>query len=59
MDDGGQSYQIAMLKSAGENVFEKDTIQFWGVPVGPSSFENVSGGTTNVQFFVGSHVEKL
>ena len=38
MDDGGQSYQIIMLKSAGENV---------------------SGGTINVQFFVGSHVEKL
>lgn len=58
MDDNMQSYQILMFKSV-ENVFEGDNIRFWGTPVGPSSFDNVSGGTTNVQVLIGSNVEKL
>lgn len=57
IDTNGQSYQILMYKSTGE-IFEKDTIRFWGAPVGGSSFENVSGGFTNVQVFIGSHIEK-
>ncbi|KAB7671675.1 hypothetical protein [Bacillus sp. B1-b2] len=58
IDDDFQSYQLLLFKSAGE-VFEDDVVRFWGLPVGASSFENVSGGTTNVQVFLGSHVEKL
>lgn len=57
MDDDYQSYQILMYKSSGD-ILEDDNIRFWGVPVGPASFDNVSGGTTNVQFFVGAHAEK-
>jgi type III secretory pathway component EscR len=57
IDNDMQSYQILLFKPAGD-VFEDDVVRFWGVPVGPSSFDNVSGGTTNVQFLVGSHVEK-
>ncbi|WP_051348505.1 hypothetical protein [Peribacillus kribbensis] len=58
VDNEMQSYQVLLFKPAGD-VFEDDRIRFWGVPAGPSSFKNVSGGTTNVQFFVGSHVEKI
>lgn len=57
LDDAMQSYQVLMYKATG-NVFEKDRVRFWGVPVGPSSFQNVSGGATNVQVFIGAHVEK-
>lgn len=58
LDDNMQSYQVIMHKSTGE-VLEDDTVRFWGTPVGQSSFENVSGGTTNVQVFFGSHLEKV
>lgn len=57
MDSDFNSFQIILLKSS-DDIFEDDTIRFWGVPVGPNHFENVSGGTTNAQMIVGSHVEK-
>lgn len=58
MDNEGQSYQIFMYKGTGD-ILEEDTVRFWGAPMGLSSFENVSGGFTNVQFFLGSHIEKV
>lgn len=58
MDDDFNSYQVILYKSTGD-ILEEDTVRFWGVPVGASSFENVSGGTTNVQNFLGSHIEKI
>lgn len=58
MDDEGNSYQILLYKTTGD-ILEEDYVQFWGAPVGPSSFENISGGTTNVQFIMGSHLEKI
>lgn len=56
LDNQGQSHQVFMYKGTGE-ILEGDTVRFWGVPVGSSSFENVSGGATNVQVFLGSHME--
>ncbi|WP_061575536.1 hypothetical protein [Heyndrickxia coagulans] len=58
MDDDMQSYQVIMYKSTG-NILEDDRVRFWGAPVGSSSFENVSGGSTNVQDFIGAHMEKI
>ncbi|MEH7495185.1 hypothetical protein [Neobacillus niacini] len=58
MDDEEFSYEVILYKSTGD-ILEEDYVQFWGVPVGPYSFENVSGGSTNVQVFMGSHIEKL
>jgi hypothetical protein len=58
LDDEMYSYQVLMYKSTGD-ILEGDRVRFWGVPVGPSSFENVSGGTTNVQNFFGAHIEKV
>lgn len=57
-DDEMNSYQVLMYKSTGD-ILEDDVVRFWGVPVGGSSFENVSGGITNVQNFFGSHIEKV
>lgn len=57
IDDAGDSYQVLLFKKSGD-ILEDDEVQFWGAPLGPSSFENVSGGTTNVQVFMGSHIEK-
>jgi hypothetical protein len=58
MDEEGNSYQVLLYKTTGD-ILEDDYVQVWGAPVGPSYFENVSGGTTNVQVFMGSHIEKL
>lgn len=57
VDDSGDSYQVILFKTSGD-ILEEDRVQFWGAPIGPSYFENVSGGTTNVQVFAGSHIEK-
>lgn len=57
IDDEFNSYQVFMYKGTGD-ILEEDRVQFWGIPVGVTSFENVSGGTTNVQLFFGSHIEK-
>ncbi|WP_276917443.1 tetratricopeptide repeat protein [Aneurinibacillus aneurinilyticus] len=54
----GQAYQILMYKPT-PNTFENDKVRFWGVPVGPSAYQNINGGTTNVQVFFGAHVEKI
>jgi hypothetical protein len=58
MDDEYNSYQVFMYKGTGD-ILEEDRVQFWGIPVGVSSFENVSGGITNVQVFFGAHIEKV
>jgi hypothetical protein len=58
MDNEDYSYEVLLYKSTGD-ILEDDYVQFWGVPVGPYSFENVSGGSTNVQVFMGSHIEKV
>lgn len=58
VDDEDHDYTIIMIKAA-EDILEDDYVQFWGMPVGGYSFENVSGGYTNAQAFYGSHIEKI
>ncbi|MFC3885518.1 hypothetical protein ACFOU2_19395 [Bacillus songklensis] len=58
IDNEMNSYQVIMYKGTGD-ILEDDTVRFWGAPVGPYSFENVSGGSTNVQVFFGSHMQKM
>ncbi|ETI67049.1 hypothetical protein [Neobacillus vireti] len=58
IDDEENNYQILMYKSTGD-ILEEDRVRFWGLPLGGSSFENVSGGSTNVQVFFGATVEKV
>jgi len=57
-DDKDYDYTIIMTK-ASDDILEDDYVQFWGMPVGGYSFENVSGGYTNSQAFYGSHIEKI
>ncbi|MDG0809280.1 hypothetical protein [Cohnella rhizosphaerae] len=58
LDEDEQSYQVMIYKSTGD-ILEDDSVQFWGVPIGASGFENVSGGYTNAIFVLGSHIEKI
>lgn len=57
MDDNFDSYQVLTFGDT-EDIFDDDYVRFWGVPVGPSYFPNVSGGITNVQVIYGAHIEK-
>lgn len=57
-DDDMNSYMIILPKSSGD-ILEDDEIRFWGSPLGKFSFENLMGGHTNAQMFIGSHVEKI
>ncbi|WP_157723861.1 hypothetical protein [Domibacillus aminovorans] len=50
---------IIKRKKGTGDILQEDLVRFLRLPVGASSFENVSGGTTNVQNFVGSHIEKV
>ena len=56
-DDDLNSYVGLMYKLA-DDVFEEDYVTLWGAPIGPWHFENIAGGTTNVQFLATSHIEK-
>lgn len=56
MDADGNCYFIIHLDSV--EIYKEDTIKFYGVPVGMTSYENVSGGTTISLVIAGSYVEK-
>jgi hypothetical protein len=58
MDENKQSFEVLLYKETGD-ILEDDRVTFWGTPVGLWSFENISGGFTNSQFFIGSHIEKI
>jgi actin-related protein len=57
MDNDWQSHEVILLKTTGD-ILEGDWVRFWGIVVGKNSFPNVSGGTTNTIFHIGSHIEK-
>lgn len=56
-DDDGNVYYIIHNDSL--EVYKEDTIKFYGIPLGMSGYENVSGGTTNCVVLAGSYVEKI
>ncbi|WP_010290322.1 hypothetical protein [Kurthia massiliensis] len=58
IDDEDNSYQFFMFGTSGD-ILENDYVRIWGIPLGPLSFENVSGGTTNVQVIFGTMIEKI
>ncbi|WP_128894877.1 DcrB-related protein [Longirhabdus pacifica] len=55
-EEGDTHYEVMTPKST-RDIFEEDYVQFWGAPVGRYEFENEYGGYTDVQLFVGSHME--
>lgn len=57
-DEAGQSYSYLTYQTTGD-ILEEDTVQFWGVPLGVYSFENVSGGATNAIAIFGGTIEKV
>lgn len=57
MDDDDNNYMVIYIGSV--DVFENDVVECYGLPLGTSSFENVSGGTTLAIVAAGSYINKI
>ena len=57
MDENENQYMVYYI-GAVEDVFEKDIISVYGLPIGQSGFENTTGGSTNCIILAGSYVKK-
>ncbi len=57
LDAEENSYYCVSL-SAYDNIFEEDIISIYALPIGETSFENVSGGTTLAIMLAGCYIEK-
>lgn len=41
------------------DILEEDTVDCYGLPLGTTSFDNVSGGTTLAGVLAGSYIKKI
>ena len=57
MNDSDYNYYYVIYVGS-LDIYKDDTVQVYGVPVGMTSFENVSGGTTVSLVMAGSYVQK-
>ena len=57
MNDSDYNYYYVIYVGS-LDIYKDDTVQVYGVPVGMTSFENVSGGTTVSLVMAGSYVRK-
>lgn len=58
LDLDGNSYYILSL-AAYDNIFEGDYVCAYALPLGETSFENISGGTTLAIVSAGCYIEKI
>lgn len=56
-DAKGNNYNIIYMDSV--DVYEDDTACIYGIPLGMTSFDNVSGGTTISLVMAGSYIKKI
>lgn len=57
MNDSDYNYYYVVYIGS-LDIYKDDTVQVYGIPVGMTSFENVSGGTTVSLVMAGSYVQK-
>lgn len=57
-DAEDHSYYVLSLMPF-DDIFEDDVVSCYGLPLGETSFENISGGTTLAIVLAGSSVEKM
>ncbi len=58
LDANENSYYCLSL-SAYEDIFAEDIVGVYALPIGETSFENVSGGTTLAVMLAGCYIEKV
>ncbi len=54
-DDNGDYYTLYYLGTA--EVYQDDTFTAYAIPVDATSFDNVSGGTTNALVLIASYLD--
>lgn len=52
------NYFTVIMFGSAENIYEKDYITFYGLPIGRYAYDNTHGGQTNSQMFLVSLMEK-
>ncbi|TYR80269.1 rhomboid family intramembrane serine protease [Priestia megaterium] len=57
-DKSEYNYFTVIMFGTADNIYEKDYITFYGLPIGRYASENTLGGQTNSQMFLGSLMEK-
>ena len=57
-DDEGENYMVYYFGEL-PNVLDDDTVKIYGIPLGTTSFDNISGGTTLAVVLGGCYVEKI
>lgn len=58
LDEDGNSFYV-MSFSAYDEIFEEDIVSVYALPLGETSFENISGGTTLAIILAGCYVEEI
>lgn len=58
LDADENSYEV-FSEASYDDIFEDDVVTCYGLPLGETSFDNISGGTTLAIVLAGSSVEKL
>lgn len=57
--DAGENIYVIFYNGSLEDVFKEDIIKVDILPFGVTSYDNVSGGTTNAVIGAGSYIEKI
>ena len=57
--DLDRNYYYVIYNDVLDDIYQDDTVEIYGAPIGMTSFENVSGGTTISCVIAGSYVGKL
>ncbi len=58
MDENEFVYYV-LSEASYDDIYEDDVVSFYGLPLGDTSFDNVSGGTTLAIVFAGCSMRKL
>lgn len=58
IDEDANMYYVIYVGTL-DDIYQEDAIEIYGSPIGMTSYENVSGGTTIPVVIAGSYIEKI
>lgn len=56
--DADENSYYCLSLCAYDNIFEEDVVKVYALPIGETSFDNISGGTTLAIMLAGCYIEK-
>lgn len=57
--DADENSYYCLSLCAYDNIFEEDVVKVYALPIGETSFDNISGGTTLAIMLAGCYIEKI